>query len=138
MKVLILKLTYTISRNTNISRMSTAEIILAIFQVQTNKLPVTKFHNTKFDNIPKTHAEVLLRMWLYLENGLHVWADESGGIRHQVTQHAGTLLFVSAHTAMFQLCQDLDKVILYWTVPSLALFNCITTDTFIPEVWQNN
>lgn len=42
--------------------MSTAEIILAIFQVQTNKLPVTKFDNTKFDNIPKTHAEVLLRM----------------------------------------------------------------------------
>lgn len=90
-----------------------------------------------FDNIPKTHAEVL-RMWLYLENGLHVWADESGGIRHQVTQHAGTLLFVSAHTAMFQLSQDLDNVLLHWTVPSLALFNCITTDTFITDVWQNN
>lgn len=62
-------------------------------------------------NQPTDHLDYLSTVNLeYLENGLHVWADESWGVRHQVTQHSGALLFVSAHTAVFKLGQNLQKV----------------------------
>lgn len=43
----------------------------------------------------------------YLQNRLHVRADESGSVGDQVAQHAGTLLFDSSNTAVLQLCQNL-------------------------------
>lgn len=43
----------------------------------------------------------------YLQNRLHVGADEAGGIGDQVPQHAGTLLFDSSDAAVLQLCQNL-------------------------------
>ena len=44
----------------------------------------------------------------YLQNGLHVGADEPGGIGDQVAQHAGTLFFDSPDAAVLQLCQNLE------------------------------
>ncbi len=70
---------------------------------------------------------------MYLENGLHVWADESGGIRHQVTQHAGALFFVPAHATMFQLSKDLDNFIALDNNTSLTLVHFLTTDRFITD-----
>lgn len=43
----------------------------------------------------------------YLQNRLHVGADESGGIGDQVPQHAGTLFLDSSNAAVLQLCQNL-------------------------------
>lgn len=40
----------------------------------------------------------------YLENGLHIRSYEARGIRHQVTKHTSTLLFVPADTTVLQLC----------------------------------
>ena len=44
----------------------------------------------------------------HLEDGFHIGAYEAGCVGHQVTQHAGALLLVAAHTAVRQLRQDLD------------------------------
>lgn len=43
----------------------------------------------------------------YLENGLHVGADESGGVGDQVPQHAGTLFLDSSDATVLQLRQNL-------------------------------
>lgn len=43
----------------------------------------------------------------YLQNWLHVGADESGGIGDQVPQHAGTLLLDSPNATVLQLGQNL-------------------------------
>lgn len=43
----------------------------------------------------------------YLQNGLHVGADEPGCIGDEVSQHAGTLLFDSSNAAVLQLRQNL-------------------------------
>ena len=40
----------------------------------------------------------------YLEDGLHIWSYEAGGIRDQVPKHTSTLLFVPANTTVLQLC----------------------------------
>lgn len=45
----------------------------------------------------------------YLQNRLHVRADESGSVGDQVAQHAGTLLFDSSNTAVLQLSQNLRE-----------------------------
>lgn len=45
----------------------------------------------------------------YLQNGLHVGADEPGGIGDQVPQHSGTLLFDSSNATVLQLCQNLQE-----------------------------
>lgn len=39
-------------RNTNIPQITTVQMIMDLFQVQTNRLPVTKVYNT-FDTNPK-------------------------------------------------------------------------------------
>lgn len=43
----------------------------------------------------------------YLQDRLHVGADEPGGIGDQVPQHAGTLFFNSSNATVLQLCQNL-------------------------------
>lgn len=43
-------------RNTNIPQITSVQIIIDIFHVQTNKLPVTKVYNT-FDTNPKKHMQ---------------------------------------------------------------------------------
>lgn len=53
------------------------------------------------------HTHLLITGMLYLQNGLHIGADESGGIGDQVPQHAGTLLLDSPNTTVLQLCQNL-------------------------------
>lgn len=45
---------------------------------------------------------------LYLQNRLHIGADESGGIGDQMSQHAGTLLLDSPNATVLQLCQNLQ------------------------------
>ena len=45
----------------------------------------------------------------HLEDGLHVRAYEAGRVGDQVSQHAGALLLVAAHAAVFQLRQDLER-----------------------------
>lgn len=44
---------------------------------------------------------------LYLQNRLHIGADEPGGVGDQVPQHAGALLLDSPNAAVLQLCQYL-------------------------------
>ena len=48
------------------------------------------------------------RAELYLEDGLHIWPYEAGGVGDEVTEHTSTLLFVPTDTTMLQLCQDLQ------------------------------
>ena len=43
----------------------------------------------------------------YLQNRLHVGADEPRGVGDQVAQHAGTLLLDSSNATVLQLCQNL-------------------------------
>lgn len=53
---------------------------------------------------------VRIPLWpsvLYLQNRLHIGADEAGGIGDQVPQHAGTLLLDSPNATVLQLCQNL-------------------------------
>ena len=45
----------------------------------------------------------------HLEDGYHIRAYEAGCVGDQVTQHAGALLLVAAHSAVLQLGQDLDQ-----------------------------
>lgn len=71
--------------------------------VQCSSAEAPRLLNTEVRQIP-----VWPSAGLYLQNRLHIGADESGGIGDQVPQHAGTLLLDSPNATVFQFRQNLQ------------------------------
>lgn len=75
-----------------------------VYLVQCRSAEAPHLLNTELRQMPVWPSAVL-----YLQNRLHIGADEPGGVGDQVTQHAGTLLLDSPNATVLQLCQNLQE-----------------------------